>query len=381
VKNAKFLFVAANEGAKWGGSEVLWSSAAAKLAKRGAEVRVSVPDWGGAVPQVERLRSAGCLIFYRRPPSFLRRVLRKFWPLPNSARSHVRSVGNGMDLVVISQGNNTDGLRWMEHSRAAGYRYAVIAQCASEAWWPDDDIAERLSASYESASRAYFVSQANLDLSRRQFVSPLGNSKVIRNPFNVPYDARPPWPTNEGEGLSLACVGRLEVTAKGQDLLLEVLSLPHWRQRKVRLSIVGEGVNGRMLRRAAQELKLTGVEFKGHVSDVEEVWRRHHVLVLPSRHEGMPLSVVEAMLCSRPCIVTNVAGNRDLVRDGVNGFLAKAPTVELLDEAMNRAWDRRNQLIEMGGTAAIDVRQWVSRDPAEDFAQELLTLVDSANAG
>jgi glycosyltransferase involved in cell wall biosynthesis len=91
----------------------------------------------------------------------------------------------------------------------------------------------------------------------------------------------------------------------------------------------------------------------------------------------MPLVLVEAMLCGRPAIVTDVAGARELVRDGVNGFLAKAPTVELLDEAMNRAWENRHRLKEMGEQAAIDVRKFVSPDPVEDFVRELLALVDS----
>ena len=62
--------------------------------------------------------------------------------------------------------------------------------------------------------------------------------------------------------------------------------------------------------------------------------------------------------------------------DGVNGFLAKAPTVELLDEAMNRAWENRHRLKEMGEQAAIDVRKFVSPDPTEDFVRELYALVD-----
>ena len=48
-------------------------------------------------------------------------------------------------------------------------------------WWPEDRDAERLAESYENASGAYFVSQANVELSRRQFGSPLGNAKVVRN--------------------------------------------------------------------------------------------------------------------------------------------------------------------------------------------------------
>jgi glycosyltransferase involved in cell wall biosynthesis len=74
--------------------------------------------------------------------------------------------------------------------------------------------------------------------------------------------------------------------------------------------------------------------------------------------------------------MTDVGGTRELLRDGINGFLAKAPTVELLDEAMTRAWDNRGRLMEMGQIAATDVRKWVSRDPTEEFIRELTALVD-----
>jgi glycosyltransferase involved in cell wall biosynthesis len=94
----------------------------------------------------------------------------------------------------------------------------------------------------------------------------------------------------------------------------------------------------------------------------------------------MPLVLVEAMLCGRPGIVTDVGGNRELVRDGTNGFLAKAATVPFLDEALNRAWESRKRLKEIGCAAAIDVRRWVSPDPAEDFANELAALADTLAA-
>ena len=92
----------------------------------------------------------------------------------------------------------------------------------------------------------------------------------------------------------------------------------------------------------------------------------------------MPLTLVEAMLCGRPCIATDVGGTSELIRDGINGFLAKAPTVELLDEAMNRAWDNRSRLKEMGETAAADSRKFASADPVADFVRELKGLVNTA---
>jgi glycosyltransferase involved in cell wall biosynthesis len=371
----------AQEGHPWGGSEPLWASAAEHLARSGNEVRVSAKDWGKPVPQIERLRLAGCQIFYRydqyRLPSFVTRQIRRVFPPPEYRNAHVRSAGAGVDLVIVSLGDNwglRDGLAWLEAARLSGYRYVVIAQSAVVYWWPEDNDAEKVAACYESACASYFVSQANLELSRRQFASPLRSAKVVRNPFNVGYDAQPPWPGDTSAGFALACVGRLDVISKAQDVLLQVLALPHWRERNVRLSLIGHGPNERCLRRMAEQLELTNIDFAGNRENIEEVWSKHHALVLPSRFEGMPLTLVEAMLCGRPCIVTDVGGNRELVRDGINGFLAKAPTIELLDEAMNRAWESRGRLKEMGCTAAKDARQFVSRDPGEDFAKELATV-------
>ena len=123
-------------------------------------------------------------------------------------------------------------------------------------------------------------------------------------------------------------------------------------------------------------LELQGIEFPGFVGNIEHLWSQHHALLLPSRFEGMPLALIEAMLCGRPCIVTDVAGHSELVRDGINGFLAKAPTIDFVDEAMNRAWENRHRLKQMGEAAARDVRQWVSPDPTSDFVHELDELVE-----
>ena len=73
----KIAFIAANEWAPWGGSELCWRLAAEKLARRGAQVCLSVKAWDKPVSQVEDLRSAGCRIYYRRSPSLLYRIGRR----------------------------------------------------------------------------------------------------------------------------------------------------------------------------------------------------------------------------------------------------------------------------------------------------------------
>lgn len=373
----KYLFIMAQEGHPWGGSEPLWSSAAEHLVRQGNEVRVSVKDWGQPVPQIEHLRSAGCRIFPHReppPPRLLRRQLHKMFPPLPFRDAHLRSAAQGVDLIVISQGANGDGLDWIEAARKTGSKYAVIAQSAVVYWWPNDERAARLAEVYDNATATYFVSQAVLDISRRQFGSPLSNGKVVRNPFNVDYEANPPWPGDSTKELALAHVGRLDFISKAQDLILQVLALPHWRTRNVSLSLFGHGPHERGIRRLAEQLNLQNISIWGQQSDIEAIWAKHHALVLPSRFEGMPLVLTEAMLCGRPAVATSVGGIPELLRDGVNGFLAKAPTVELLDEAMNRAWENRDRLQQMGQQAAKDVRQWISPDPGADFARELVSI-------
>lgn len=375
----KIAFLSALEYVPWGGSEYCWAAAAERFAKSGAEVRVSVKGWPYPVRQVEHLKSVGCRIFSRPdPPRFYERAARKLLRSEEFTLRHMRALGDGTDLVVISQGGNTDCLVWAEAARALGYKYALIAEGAYDILWPDDSGVRRLAEAYESAAAAYFVSQAILEFTRHEFATPLSRGRIVRNPFNVRYDASPAWPAAHSPELSLACVARIDVGTKRHDLLLKVLALPHWKSRDVRLSIVGDGPNEYSMRQMAATLRLANVEFLNSRDNIEAVWASHHALALVSRTEGMPLVVVEAMLCGRPCIVTDVGGNCELVRDGVNGFVAKAPTVEFVDEAMNRAWENRHRLREMGQAAARDVRAWVSRDPTADFVRELEGLMDGA---
>ena len=89
----------------------------------------------------------------------------------------------------------------------------------------------------------------------------------------------------------------------------------------------------------------------------------------------MPLSLVEAMMCGRPGIVTKGGGNAEIVEDRVTGFLA-APVEDSLDAVLEEMWARRHDLREMGRRAATRIRELVSPNPAQDFANMLLKIVD-----
>ncbi|MBV8361748.1 MAG: glycosyltransferase [Deltaproteobacteria bacterium] len=57
--------------------------------------------------------------------------------------------------------------------------------------------------------------------------------------------------------------------------------------------------------------------------------------------DDLPLAMVEAILCRRPMVATDVAGHAEIIQDGVTGFLADAPTTASIATALERFWARR----------------------------------------
>jgi glycosyltransferase involved in cell wall biosynthesis len=168
----------------------------------------------------------------------------------------------------------------------------------------------------------------------------------------------------------------LEPGDKGQDLLLEALAGPVWATRNWRLHLYGEGQNRGILECLVQRLGLADrVVFEGHV-DVEEIWSLNHALVMPSRVEGLPSAVIEAMLCGRPVVATDVAG-AEVIEDGVTGFLVGAPTVGCVRNALERFWAKREDAREIGATASKRIRHLLPSDPARIFADKIKELLGS----
>lgn len=374
----RIAFISGMDGAAWGGSETLWSEAALRCIDAGATVMASVAHWPEVPSALAALMRRGAIVDRRPRPSLAGRVACRAWRTllrsPGWTPSWQRIVSFRPDLVCISHGATSCGIDWMHLCHDAGIPYASICQANYEFWWPADEAAAGWRRVFQAARGAFFVSRHNLELFERQIGGRLPKGEVVWNPFNVSWDAAPPW-QEPGGAFRLACVARFEPRAKGHDLLFEVLSRDKWRRREITVDLHGAGPWEESLRRLVAVHGLDGmVRFAGYAADVEKVWASHHCLVLPSRYEGLPLSLVEAMLCGRPSIVTDVAGNTEVVADDVTGFVAAAPSVRLLDEAMERAWARRGEWREIGAAAAAAIRERLPRDPAAVFAGRLLDL-------
>lgn len=377
----RIAFISSNPD--WGGSEDLWSSAAAVLAEQGHKVSVLKGRVDEKQPRIRRLRALGCPIWdFRKLPFVPRKVqsgLTLFaWPITYALqmlRLRYALWRARPELVVVSQGANADGLFLLKRIRRSGLPYAIVCQKATDMYWPGDVDLEDMRADYGRALACFFVSRHNLHLTEEQIGLRLPHASVVRNPFLVPWERDEAWPADEGV-TRLACVGRLYPREKGQDLLLRVLARDRWKARPIHVTFFGSGQHEQGLRAMAGLLGLDNVTFAGFTSDAASIWRDNHALILPSRAEGLPLVIVEAMLSGRVTIATDVAGAREVVTNDVNGFLAAAPTEDAIDEAMERAWQRRSEWRAIGEAAAREIRTLVPSDPPRAFADLVLGLLD-----
>jgi glycosyltransferase involved in cell wall biosynthesis len=372
-------FVSSMASVPWGGSEVLWHDAARVLLQRGHRVSVAYPKWPEPPAVLSRL-SADTQVdlwYYPLMPGRLERALKLFPGVlarSLSGKMHWLKSRNP-DLLCISSGNAIEGQSWMEAAMAAGCPYVTLAQAHVEFLWPTDVQAETLRRLFAGAKRNFFVSQGNRRLLETQLGERLEHAEVVANHGCGLIGPALPWPQPQDGVWRLACVGRLHPQSKGQDLVIEVLAQEHWRQRNVAVTLFGAGPNELNIRRLVASHGVTGaVIFGGHVLDVRTIWETHHALLLPSRYEGRPLAIVEAFLCGRPAIVTDVAGNAEVVEHGVSGFVAEAPTAPLLDKAMEEAWAQRENWQAMGSAARDWAESSLPLHPGGAFADQILDI-------
>jgi glycosyltransferase involved in cell wall biosynthesis len=365
----RFAFISTMLGSPWGASEELWSQAAVQLSQGGHEVQASVAYWPCLSERVADLRRKGVTV--ETYSSYHAGKLRHFWDRASLSyrRLYRRLKRFRPDLVVISQGDITGGFDWARVCKEGAIPYSIMVHSNSESWWFREQFDEAV-AVYCGARRIFCVSRNNLDLLRLQVGESLHNGEVVWNPFNLFREPAPAWP-DESDGMRLACVSRIELGHKGQDLLLQVLARPEWRNRPFELNLFGTGPDEKVLRRLGSRLQLTSVHFHGHVNDVRGIWEQNHLLVLPSRYEGVPLSVVEAMWCARPAVVTDVGRTEELCLDNETGFVAPAATVSSFGNALERAWERRKDWPRMGQAARTRAEKQVPANPVGEFCERL----------
>jgi len=138
---------------------------------------------------------------------------------------------------------------------------------------------------------------------------------------------------------TIGFVGRL-LADKGIRTLLEAQRLLRARGLQAQLLIAGtpDPANPASMTEAeaAASNNEPGVRWLGRVEDIAGLWAQAHIAVLPSRREGLPLSLLEAAACGRAMVATDVPGCREIVVPGVTGLLVPVDDAKALAESIAR---------------------------------------------
>lgn len=161
----------------------------------------------------------------------------------------------------------------------------------------------RLAISKFHAKETYFVNGVGVDFSNRVI-----NNKDIRSELGFSKD-----------DFVLISVGELN---KNKNHKVVIDTLKDDELKDIKYIIVGDGKLMNYYKKYIIENKLDDrVKLLGFRNDIFDLLNASNVFVFPSLREGLPVSIMEAMECGLPCVVSNIRGNNDLIKDGENGFL------------------------------------------------------------
>jgi glycosyltransferase involved in cell wall biosynthesis len=344
------------------------------LLNRQHHVTVNYRQWPQQIPQLERLRQREATIHWRPIAS---QTSRRWWgrtvevPLDPVADARQWLQSERPDYVLVTLGYHPDRLPVADACRELGIPYAVNVQCASDHVFIHEKAMDQFQAWYRGADQVLVVSQENLEKLETNIGIALTNAAQIDNPSKIQVDADLGWP--ESPTLTLACVGRIHLQSKGQDLIVRALSRTHWHGRdwKVRFYGSNQGHLRQLEALIARSATPAHFEIVGY-SDVAEIWHQNQALILASRYEGAALVVVEAMRAGRAVIATDTGRNRELIDHGETGFIAPAATVDLIDQALDLAYQHKHRLQAMGALAKQHIAQRYPESPENDLADRLV---------
>lgn len=380
----KILFVSLNDHVAWGGSEVLWSEAAKSLANT-CSIAVLVKKWKNTPQPIVTLQNCGVEVFYKPTIKikgfkqvFIEKIKHKLGFKKEEPINELEAVKNieQFDLVIISVGNHVDPkiVEYTGFLNKINKPYVINVQLATDLRHIEDPSILKLKIAYEKAKGVCYLSQENFNSIEMLFGVKLLNTIKIDNPFN--YGQNYVKPNATPQVFNVACVAALTSFHKGQDILITVLSQEKWKNRNIFLNLYGNGINENQLKSLIKRYKLENkVCLEGHEPDKNKIWIENVACIMPSRMEGQSLAMLEALSFGRVVISTKVGDAERLIKDNITGFLAQGATVELLDEALERAWGKRNEWAEIGALARMHLYTVVQKDPVIEFAEKLEKLV------
>lgn len=168
---------------------------------------------------------------------------------------------------------------------------------------------------------------------------------AVKQRFEIPEDHK-----------IIGSVGRLVPIKNYESLIKAFAKLTKNNDDKLRLILIGDGVERLRLETIARENNvLPSITFAGVQYDIQHILPAFDVFVLPSRTEGTSISLLEAQACGVPAVVSHVGGNPNIIKHGLNGFLFKPDDSDAMAQRIKEIIDDKPMAHLMGVAARENV--------------------------
>ena len=327
----KVIFV--NSSRIWGGNEKWTCEAAAGLMRRGHDVLLI----GGSLLMAEKASSYG-VRFHRlrlrgdgdiRGIIMLRRLFGKLRPdaviltkMKEYWLGGIAAKLAGVDKVYFRMG--------IDRPVKTNLKYRLLL----------GKICDKFIVNSESVRdtllKAPFIRPEKIAIVKNGIATgnPAEVNPAIMGSLGVPPDSK-----------VVGATGRL-AKQKGFDVLIKAFKDVKQKRPEAFLVIAGEGHERKDLQKLTGRLDLSsGVSMPGFVEDMPSFYSGLDLFALPSRFEGMPNVVLEAMAAEVPVVATDVSGVGDLIKDRSTGHLVPAEDPQELASRIIEMLDSKNQRI------------------------------------
>ncbi len=177
------------------------------------------------------------------------------------------------------------------------------------------------------------------------------------------------------ENFEVLCVSRL-TRRKGIEYLISAFAKISDQFPKIKLKIIGEGDAKEELEAQTQQLNLNNkIEFSGRIAheNLPEIYAEASVFVLPSLNEGMSNTMLEALATGLPIIATDTGGTKELVDEGINGFIIKMKDADDIAEKIIKLISDKNLLESMSQASRQKAESLSWKNVAEKYFKEYLS--------
>jgi glycosyltransferase involved in cell wall biosynthesis len=361
----------------WGAPGQCMGALVEELLEAGHQVQWFVASIDLESAHVARLARLGALVVPLPPPPkvYLRAAsLRRLFDRALHSSNDLGALVNAFEPnhIFINQGGTWSGLmpQFLPILRASPSRFSLICHLNRPGSPMSGVSLEDARWLADNAARMFFNSRWTRELAELQITRPIRSAAYFQYPVRFSFESPLPWP--QSSAAKIAMVNRLDASHKGIDLAIESLARLNNEGHRAKLLVVGRGPDEEYLRDLVTWRRLDEmVTFQDHTEDLTALWAEQEMLLLPSRYEGLAVSMLEAMGFGRPVLRTPYGGCSEWIENGVNGFVCPAAETNMLVDTIKRALGERNRWQQMGLAAHAKIKKNLSPRPAKVFLEAL----------